>query len=662
MKRNFWIVALLIGLAAVSLRIAMFGVGIQTIPAFDDECKIVLQAKQIARGHFPLLILASPYIFPLEAYLQAPLVNFLPRNPFGARIEVFCMGFLAVLLSLLILRRWGSWKDTWPGILLILFPSGYLLMLQVGCALPGYPTLMLLAVLVIWFGQRHAEAQRWIWVPALFGGIAGGLAASDTMLALPILIVGGAMMMVARSWKTALISAPVYGVGALIGLSPHWIARCINSGAFHAVQQNVSFRDGLHKIISPTLETVLPAAFGWAPTIFPDHKNRVPWIPGFDLYIGIILVVLLVFFSLLLLRDFILRWRKERWPRVDAGMAFAGIAWMCLILFVFSSRSHSHTYRYCIPFVVSFPFLMAYAYRQSGKIGRWLLGLVTGLIMVINLAGSFAIMQRWSTPGFSDFLKSYDMKPAFAYLRERGINRCYGTYADAYRITFETDEGIICSQPYNERFPGWRVPFSELVNPATNVAFMLSDAYRFQPDEFEDDLAEMEVGYRVEPCGHYRVYTDFQPRFPLPGREVPPTELTLIPCVNAKDAGRLTDGDFLTRWQSFKAQEPGFWIEVQWAAARPVSQMKLYYNQYRNDRAREMRLQARVNGAWKTILDHIPRKIDCFDFFNGHPVYMNEVKTLRWPAVTTDALRLEIVEPEPGRDWTMGEIKVFEPK
>ena len=108
------------------------------------------------------------------------------------------------------------------------------------------------------------------------------------------------------------------------------------------------------------------------------------------------------------------------------------------------------------------------------------------------------------------------------------------------------------------------------------------------------------------------------------------------------------------------AQEKGMWIEIRLPSARPVSQMKLYYNQYRHDRARAMRLQVFEKGAWVNVLDNISRKLDCFDFLNGHPVYMNEVQTLRFPVVTTDRLRLEITEEEPNRDWTLGEIRIFE--
>ncbi len=570
------------------------------------------------------------------------------------------MSFLTVILSILILRRWGSWKDTWPGIVLVLFPSGYLLMLQVGCALPGYPTVMMLTSLVIWLALKHAEAKRFAWIYALLGGMGGGLAASDTMLALPVLVAGGAMIIIASSWQTARWSAPLFAAGSLIGLAPHLAAKHLNKDAFEAVSQSVPLQTAFRKIISPTLDRTLPAAFGWGPTIFPDHNDRIAWIHGADLYIGILLVLFLAVFTAVILNDFLKRFSLERWPRVDAGLAFAGIAWMCLALFVASGRSHGHTYRYFIPFVFSFPFLIAYTYMRSDKAGRLMFGSLALLIACMNITATAEIIQRWNRPGFSDYLKSYDMKPVFKYLEQRGITRCYGTYTDAYRITYETDERIICCQPYNERFPGWHVPFSEIVNQATNLAFVLSDSYRFRPEEFEKDLKDMQTKYRKEKCGHYKVYTDFEFTLPQAGREILPSELTITTCCNQEAAGALKDRNYTKRWQTPKLQEKGMWIEIRFPSPRTVSQVKIYYNQYRYDRANAMKLEAGDGQKWITVARDIPRKLDCFDFINGHPYYMNEVQTIRFPAVTAERLRLEITKVDGKRAWTLGEIRVFE--
>jgi hypothetical protein len=75
-----------------------------------------------------------------------------------------------------------------------------------------------------------------------------------------------------------------------------------------------------------------------------------------------------------------------------------------------------------------------------------------------------------------------------------------------------------------------------------------------------------------------------------------------------------------------------------------------------------MRLQAFDGQKWISVLERIPRDLIEFEFRNGHPVYGNDVQDIRFPPVTTDRLRLEIVEEEPKRDWTIGEIKVFETK
>ena len=56
----------IIGVALV-VRVALFWAGCANMPAFDDECIIALQAKQIAHGDVSLLMLAQPYLFPLEA-------------------------------------------------------------------------------------------------------------------------------------------------------------------------------------------------------------------------------------------------------------------------------------------------------------------------------------------------------------------------------------------------------------------------------------------------------------------------------------------------------------------------------------------------------------------------------------------------------------------
>ena len=517
-----------------------------------------------------------------------------------------------------------------------------------------------LDAIVIWLALCHSEASRGIGLIAFMAGLAAGLASSGTLLSFQFLLMGGAMIAVARNWRTALVSAPAYGAGALIGLLPHFVAKYRYSGSFQAVAQVVPWRRAVGKILSPTIDSALPAAFGWRAPIFPDTSDRVPWLTGFDLYVGIGILVLLAIFTLTSLWSFFRRWHDERWPRLDASLILIGISWLDLALFLFSLRASSHAYRYLFPVVWSFPFLLTHAYRRGRPWSRRILGSLAALLVAINLTATTAVMARWSQPGFTDSLKCYDMTPVFRYLEEHGINRCYGTYTEAYRITYESDERIVCCQPYNERFAGWRVPFKEIVDSATNVAFVLSDSYRFRPADFEKELAAMQVKCRKETCGHYEIYTDFEPpAFPPPGPEIPPSSLVVTASHCPDKAAALCDGQYLKRWKSRKNQEKGMWIEIRLPSARTVSELVLYYNEYQSDRARAMRLLAWDGQGWTPAKEHISRQLDAFEFINNHPVYQNARQTIRITPVRTDRLRLEIEEVEPNHDWTIGEICVF---
>lgn len=663
-QRRFWIgagITIAIGLA-LALRLAVFTVGIQAVPAFDDECKIALQAKQIARGEFSLLILASPYIFPLDAYLMAPWIHILPRNAFGARILAFAFGLLSLGFSLLILNRWGRLRDFWPGAALLLVGSGYLHALQIGCAMPGYGTLLLLASITVWLAQRQADRQNRLWLPALLVGAAGGLACSETMLSLPVLLTAGAMMGLHRSWRAALLTLPAVAIGALLGLLPHLAATHLHADAFGSVQQSVSWRHAVGNLLSPVLDRTLPAALGIAPPVFPDTKERVGWLAHYGVWFSAAWLIMLIAATGIALGRGIGRWRRERWPSIDVGLVFTGISWMCLGLFLFSSRSHSHTYRYFAPLVWSFPFVVAYLYRHTGTAIRSVIGVVTVIFVAAQLANSAAVLHRWSAPGFADDLKSYDLRPAIRYLEERGIRHGYATYVDAYRFTFETDERILVCQPCNERFPGWLVPFKDQVDAATPVAYILSDAYRFPPEQFADDLKSMGVTCRTQTCGHYVVFTDFVCPQRATGAVIPRSAMQAQASHNSSEAAAMLDGTLSQFWRCKGAlQQTGMWVSVTWDQPRAVQRVRMDHGMIGRDHAKRVNILAQVDGQWRAAADGVSDSPAPFEFINGRPVYGRAVTDILLPhPIRATGLKLEIVEPRPERAWTINELEVIE--
>lgn len=636
---------------ALAIRLALFGAGCAHMPVTDDECLTVLQAKQIARGELPLLLMAQPYMFPLEAYMMAPLVDHLPRTPAGARAMAFGLGLVSLLLGWLVLRRWGRLADTWPGLVLLLFGSPYLLMMQYGIALPGYPSLIFLSSVLIWLACTDPEAAWKARGRAVLIGLLGGLACSVTMLALPVLIMAATMVGWHRNGRTARWTFPLACAGTIVGLIPHMLARASLRDPSGDILRLDSWRDALDGLVSPTLEVTLPAVLGMGCPVVPGGPTRVASVPALDLAFGVLGLVFLAAVTLRALATGWQRWREERWPSLDAGLVLAGTAWICLIMFLFSSRSSVHAYRYLTLMAWAWPFLAGYLYYHSGRVGRRVAAVLTILLVVANLQNGWGLLQRWNAPSFTAQLKAHDLTPVVRYLDERGIRYAYSVYADAYRLTFATDERITCAQLYNERFPCWPLPYKTEVDQVTNVAYVLSSDSGFTSEIFENDMASAKVTCRAQVCGAYKVYTDFVSSL---GDEKSVRVSTADASHSPEDAAfRINTPDVFWRTEGF-TQQTGMWVSVEWEESQQIGRLLVNHGAFVQDHPHTVNVYYRLGEGWTRWLDPIPCLSTPFTFRNGHPVYGGAVTRVDLPsAVTTRGIKLEIVEPRLGRAWTI---------
>ena len=664
--------------AAAAFRVAFFVVSVRHVPPVMDECISLLQAKCIVEskdsaaaqaklyprpllGRFPLLFMTQPYLFPLESYFNAPFVRWLPRNAVGARAVPLVLGILSLVCCLLILRRWRGLADVWPGVVLLLFPSTYWLMLQSAYSPPGYASFLFLSALVVLLAQIYRDSGRSHALLAFAAGLCGGIACSAQLLAIPVLLGAGAVVLLAHRWRTRLAAVPLFAAGAWLGLLPFLAAKWFYPGAQEVVSARRPLAEALHWLWTPTLNFTLPSAMGIRCPRFPDGVTSITLLSGLDTAFPVLWAALLVAATLVAAWRLAVRTAADRRLSLKTSDLFIGIAWLSLWMFIVNKRSESHSFRYLLPLVWTFPFLVAYLYLNARRAGRIVLGALAVLLAAFNAATAVAVMKQWSAAGFAlEEARIADLGPAVRYLGERGITRCYSCYFNTYRLNFMTDERVICSQHYNDRFYGWPLPYKDAVDAATNVAFVLGPTYRFRADELEDDLKAMAVAYRREAYGDMQVYTDFRWAPPRPEKLVSRDNLQVATDVYRQDERLLVDGMYETRWRSHGAQTQGMGIELRLKQPVPICRVSLYYNLYPYDRARALKIMARQGDAWQTVLARVPENFERFEFINGHPVYGNQVQTIRFEPVVTQALRIEIAEPSPGRDWTVGEITVYE--
>lgn len=665
---------ILVLLVAVGVRVAFFSSSVNHLNVSGDESiaallgmgitqssdSPVMQAKQNPRGvfgRFPLLFMAQPYLFPVDSYFAAPFIRWLPNNAFGIRFTPSLLGLLTVLFSIIILLRRGALRETWPGIVLILFPSSYLLLLQGAYGLPGYPSSMFLSALGIFLAQEHNQSSRRSWVLAALAGLTVGVACSGTMLMLPLFGAVTVMVCLGTSWKKAILSAPSFLGGALVGLSPYYVAKHAYPGAHNAVTQMVPVAEAIGRLRKPTFTFTLPAAMGIRSPIVPDSVETVSlfsegsesvfaWIWG---AIAIAATGICVFY-------FIRRLLRDKWPSIVPTDLFAGLSWVSLLLFVLSTRWGSHEFRYLMPLAWCFPFLIADLYMRSKKAPRIVLGTLACGLAVVNVATAGLVMKYWSADEFDGYFT--DVRPVIEYMQEKGITRCYASYFDCYAINYMADEQIICSQPHNERFYGWPLPYKELVDADTNVAYAMGPSHRFRPEHLDRDLDILGVISHREVVGKFNVHTDFKQKIPRREELLPATSLKITASHESEAATTLHDGDRLTRWHAHHSQEKGMWIDVRLPSEMPVARVNLFYDYYPYDNAHAVNILANTPEGWTPITNAVPFVMHPFEFTNGHPVYGSQFQTIRLEPVLTDAVRIEIATPHEGRDWTIGEIEI----
>ena len=235
---------------------------------------------------------------------------------------------------------------------------------------------------------------------------------------------------------------------------------------------------------------------------------------------------------------------------------------------------------------------------------------------------------------------------------------CIRDSADAYRITFATDERIVCAQLYNERFPSWPLPYkTTVVDPATNVAYVLSEDGRFTASLFDRDLASAKVACRVESCGNFKVYTDF-----VSSSMRTPDTMLFSRAEASHSPDKVVDriNDPTQFWRCEGAlQQTGMWVSVEWLEPRQVGHVLLSHGFFVQDCPDAVHVYYKTKETWEKLPDPLACLSVPFMFSNGHPVYGGEMTRLDFPfPVETTGLKLEIATPRIHRAWTIYQISI----
>ncbi|MDD5483629.1 MAG: hypothetical protein PHP98_08265 [Kiritimatiellae bacterium] len=652
-------VALLVMAAAV-LRLAFFGISVIHVPESSDESLSLLQAKMIVEDrHTPLLVMANPYQFPVESYLHAPLVKLLPRNAFGARVLPFILSLATTAVFIAALFLIAPLKTNWPALLLLLFPSAYVFMLNSAYFIPQHSSFALLCACALYFAFRMRQA-----VPplsAFLAGLCAGLAFSNHMLAMPLLALLGAYAVLGPNFSLQRRVIPAFAAGVLLGLAPYILAVWLIPGSYGAVSGTIPLSEALRRLWGATLNGALAGVMGITPCFFPDNRNTLELIPGFAKFFAVLWVLIMLAATALRTERFFRRLAETGRMTFEANDVLTGLAWLALIAFLFSARSLSHTYRYLLPAAWVFPFTLSYLYARSPQTGRVITGALAVFLAGFNLIASLALMREWTKPSFAEKEAAlFDLKPAIAFLKENGIQHAYASYWLAYRLTYETGGDILCSQPINERFPGWPMPYKQTVDASPDAVFITAPKTKFDPRLFEKDLAAMAVAFRKEQCGKITVYTGFQRQHPFSGIPVPRKNLRITASHNQAAAALLADDNPAAFWQITNTALQDLWVQIDLPRPERINRLAIKHTGFPRSFVGLRGISARTETGWAdAVTGSLPQAANRFEYCNNHPVYSEDTLTLDFPPFKTGALRLSLHAPTERSKRAIGGIRLY---
>ncbi len=464
-------------------------------PVDADTAIVGLMARHVGLS---TTFWGQPYGSPLESWLVAPAVA-LGAGGAAVRLLYFALSLGLVPMAFALGARIHP-RAALPAALIIACPPAYAL-LMAAMPPPLYPASLamggLLLLLALELRRRLERGERATLLAAAWGGL-GGLALWTHLMSVSVVLAGLfclAPVLVRRPGTITALGLSLFGCSAAI-----WLPAIREGQIFTIVRLStprVSWSEHLFGLLG-RLHYPLGGLLGAGVPLVADLEQRVDAPPWVALPLGLSWIALAAVGA----------WHA----RVGAA---GRLAIWTIVLTIFSFlipiRSDVHTIRFLTPLYLPLAALAGAAVASSGRIG-WAALVATLVLQALSAA---PLLRAWSgadrarAPYFTP-----DLEPARLFLEEKGIAHAFASYEPAYRLTLESREAIVVSQPWNERFPRYSLPYLEEVRAAKRVAWVLTPGIPSElpsPDAFEAELERSGGRFRRATAGAAVVFFDFEP-------------------------------------------------------------------------------------------------------------------------------------------------------
>ncbi|HEX6737317.1 MAG TPA: glycosyltransferase family 39 protein [Vicinamibacteria bacterium] len=600
-------------LLGLAVRVPFWVEALRT-PLDGDGAIIGLMARHLGQG---TTMWGQPYGSPVEAWLAAPFVAALGPTTEALRLLYFLLG-LALIPVAYYLGRALDPRAGLPAALLMACPPPYFLLLAAIPA-PLYPTTVLLCGVMLVLVLR-AEGSEGRGAP-LTAGALGGLALWTHLMSTSAILAAAGYLW----WRGRRRALAPFVAALAIASAPWWGRALLDRSAWRIV--SVSDRQ---ESLTQHLRAVLPVLHEPLGAVLGTHAPVVADDPEYGIELpGPLAAALILIYGISLIAA------ARTAPRTPPTALLFAAAALALLLFPLPVRSGPHAVRFLTLLYLPVATLVAWAAVARGHPRRAFV--IVLALAVLHLLGGLRLLEAWrvadrTQPPF----RLVDLGPVRQLLESHGIRRAYASYGPAYRLTYESGERIVASQPWNERFRHHPLPLLDEVRFGKNVAWVLTPDVPTDlpsPAGFESLLGAAGGRFRRDAAGPAVVYHAFEPPFAPTVSPLPRASLALpadpgapallrLPTPAALDGLELLaplDGPALPRSMDVEVSADGVAFETV---------------------ARRRRRQEREDLRW----------------VNGHPQFVLDHDLIAVPLGGRTVAAVRITPVASGDPWALGDL------
>jgi hypothetical protein len=488
--------AILVGLL---VRVPFWVEALRT-PVDADTAIIGLMARHPGEG---TTMWGQPYGSPLDAWVATPFVLALGSTTQALRLPVFLLGLALVPIAWALGRALHE-EAAFPTALILACPPPYFLLLS-ALPPPFYATTLALCgvilVLTVRIGEKLTRAETPTGSLALAGALAGLALWTHLMSASVVAMSALYLLGRARGRRVLLVA-----LGAMLVTSaPWWVRVLADRQATRIVRVADREQTTLGHLLEvvPRLHEPLGGVLGTHVPVVADSEDFVLRSPA-PIAAGLILI----YGGLLILAA------RRAGAHPPAALLLATAA-SGVIAFALPVRAAPHTIRFLTPIYLPLAALAAWAFVAAGRPRRSLVAVLA--LAGLHLAAGSKLLETWRAADRTapPFLLA-DLAPVLRFLDAHALHHAYASYGPAYRVTWESGEKVVASQPWNERFRHYPLPLLDEVRFAKDVAWVLTPSIPTDlpsPKAFEDAMGALGGTWKRTEAGAAVVYHDFRPPF-----------------------------------------------------------------------------------------------------------------------------------------------------